>query len=43
MMLKYVSVANKLISWSDEPNKNELIIIGRWLVKYIEASEIRLD
>jgi len=43
MMFKYVSVANKLISWSDEPDKNELIIIGRRLIKYIEASEIRLD
>ena len=36
-MLKYVSIANSLISHSNEPNKDELIIIGRRLVKYIES------
>jgi DNA-binding NtrC family response regulator len=43
LMLKYVSIANSLISRSNEPNKDELIIIGRRIAKYIESPVICPD
>jgi DNA-binding NtrC family response regulator len=43
IMLKYVSIANSLISKSNEPNKDELIIIGRRIAKYIENPAICPD
>jgi DNA-binding NtrC family response regulator len=40
ILLKYITVANNLITQSDEPNRGELIIIGRRLLKYIETPTV---
>jgi len=36
ILQNYVNIANKLISQSNTPNKDELIVIGRRLVKFVE-------
>ena len=40
ILQNYVGIANKLISQSNTPNKDELIVIGRRLVKFIEKPAI---
>jgi len=40
ILQKYINTANKLILQSNSQNKDELIIIGRRLLKYIEPSKI---
>ena len=43
ILLKYHTIANNLISQSSEPDKNELIIIGKRLMKYINTPNLCLD
>jgi len=40
---KYITVANNLIDKSSEPNKDELVVIGRRLLKYIDAPTLCLE
>ncbi|MDQ1326823.1 MAG: two-component system, OmpR family, response regulator AdeR [Candidatus Poribacteria bacterium] len=38
IILKYITFANNLIAHSNDPNKDELAIIGKRLLKYIDTN-----